>query len=329
MPAGAVLALLAVLGFAMSCLGTRALVSLLRREAVIDVPNERSSHRTPTPRGGGIAIVGAVAVLWLALVAAGALPLVGLVPALGMIGLAAVSWADDLRGLSPALRLLAQFAAVAAGIWTMPAGAVFQGWFAPGLDRAAAALLWVWFVNLFNFMDGIDGLAASEAAAIGIGLALLACCAPRDAALPVAIAAGALGFLLWNWAPARIFMGDVGSIALGYALGYLLLALAARGGWRGALILPAYFLADATVTLVRRLMRGERVWQAHRQHLYQRAVQGGLGHDAVVLCVAAANFALIACAWLAETVSGVAGLALAGLTLVLLFVALGRGARPA
>ena len=163
---------------------------------------------------------------------------------------------------------------------------MFQGWLPPALDMAAAALLWVWFVNLYNFMDGIDGLAGSETAAIGIGLALFAVVGtggdPALAAPAAAIAAAAIGFLVWNWAPARIFLGDVGSVPLGYLLGFLLLATAARGYWKFALILPLYFLADATITLLRRLARGERVWLPHREHFYQQAVQRGLGHAAVV-----------------------------------------------
>jgi UDP-N-acetylmuramyl pentapeptide phosphotransferase/UDP-N-acetylglucosamine-1-phosphate transferase len=233
------------------------------------------------------------------------------------------------RGLPPALRLLVQFAAVVAGIWVLPRGALFQGWLPPGLDSIATALIWVWFLNLFNFMDGIDGIAGGEAAAIGLGLVLVTSVGvardPGIAAPAAAIAAASLGFLVWNWAPARIFMGDVGSVPLGYTLGYLLGAMAMRGWWRAALILPAYFLADATITLLRRLLRGERVWQAHREHFYQRAVQRGLGHDSVVLRVLAADAVLIACAWAAENVSGFAGLAIAALSVVLLLVALGRG----
>ncbi len=133
----------------------------------------------------------------------------------------------------------------------------------PGLDVAAAALLWLWFVNLFNFMDGIDGLAGSEAAAIGTGLVVFAGVGsgldPGLAALSGTAAAAALGFLVWNWAPARIFLGDVGSVPCGYLLGFLLLDVAARGHWKIALILPLYFLADATLTLLRRLARGELV----------------------------------------------------------------------
>jgi UDP-N-acetylmuramyl pentapeptide phosphotransferase/UDP-N-acetylglucosamine-1-phosphate transferase len=332
MISAALLAIVGAIAFAISCLGTRALVSLLRRRAVLDIPNRRSSHATPTPRGGGIAIVGAVAVAWGWLCLDEVVPPAALVIVLAMIGLALVSWIDDLRDLSPAARLLAQFAAVAAGIFALPSGAVFQGWLPPALDAAAAALIWVWLVNLFNFMDGIDGIAASEAAAIGLGLVLVAGIgAGRDAAVAapaMALAAAALGFLVWNWAPARIFMGDVGSVPLGYGLGYLLLEMARRGWWKAALILPAYFLADATLTLLRRLVRGERVWQAHREHFYQRATQRGLGHAAVVRRVVAADIVLIGCAWAAENVSGFAGLSVAALTVLLLLVALARGSGP-
>src|SRR5690606_27746163 len=128
-------------------------------------------------------------------------------------------------------------------------------------------------------------------AAIGLGVALFAGAAggePALVALGLAVAGAAFGFLPWNWQPARIFLGDVGSVPLGYALGWLLLSLAAAGAWAAALILPLYYLADATLTLMRRLARGERVWQAHREHFYQRATQAGRSHAAVVSLVAAA-----------------------------------------
>ena len=317
----------AAAAFAISCLGTRALVTMLRREAVLDVPNQRSSHVVPTPRGGGIAVIGAIVAAWFVLWVIGLLPAASLGVALGALGLAVVSWLDDLRDLSPAPRLLVQFAVVAIGMWALPAGAIFQGWLPPGLDAVVAVLLWVWFLNLFNFMDGIDGIDASEAAAIGLGLMLVADADPSIAAPAAVIAAAALGFLVWNWAPARIFLGDVGSVPLGYLLGFLLYELALRGSWQAALILPAYFLADATLTLLRRLWRRERVWQAHREHFYQRAVQGGLGHDAVVLRLIAADLVLIACAWAAGQGWGFAALGVAALTVLLLLVELGRARR--
>ncbi|MGD9614190.1 MAG: glycosyltransferase family 4 protein [Alphaproteobacteria bacterium] len=309
-----------------ACLGTRALIPLLRRAAVLDRPNERSSHEIPTPRGGGIAVVGASLAAWLILIATGTAPLSLLAVIAGAAALALISWLDDLRGLSPAVRLGAQCAAVALGlVAALPEGAVFQGWLPPALDRAAAALLWLWFVNLYNFMDGIDGMAGSEAAAIGIGLALFAVTGVgHDPAPAAAIAAAALGFLVWNWAPARIFLGDVGSVPLGYLLGFLLLAAATRGHWKIALILPLYFLADATITLLRRLARGERVWLPHREHFYQQAVRRGLGHEAVMRRVIAANLVLIACGLAAE--AGHAAIALiAAVFCVLILLASLRG----
>ena len=316
-----------------ACFGTRALIPLLRRAAVLDHPNERSLHEAPTPRGGGIAPVGAILLAWFALIAAGAAAPLLVVVLFGAALLAAISWIDDLHGLSPAPRLLAQFVAIGLGMTAlMPAEPVFQGWLTPGLDVAAAGLLWLWFVNLFNFMDGIDGLAGGEAAAVAIGLVLFAGFgAGRDpglAALAATVAAAALGFLVWNWAPARIFLGDVGSVPLGYLLGFLLLAVAARGFWKIALILPLYFLADATLTLGRRLARGERIWQAHRQHFYQRAVQRGLGHGAVVRRVIAADLVLIACGWGADNGWGLAALAAAAMVVAALLASLAGRGRP-
>jgi UDP-N-acetylmuramyl pentapeptide phosphotransferase/UDP-N-acetylglucosamine-1-phosphate transferase len=333
MAPAAVLALLAGAAFFVSCLGTRLLIAFLRRRRILDVPNERSSHTVPVPRGGGIAVVGTIAAAWAGLCIAGLLPRAEfLVPAVAL-GLGIVSWIDDWRGLSPAPRLLTQFVAVGVTMGMLPAGALFQGWLPPALDAIATALLWVWFVNLFNFMDGIDGIAGSEAAAIGLGTMLVASSGRMldlGIAFPAAaIVLAALGFLVWNWSPARIILGDVGSIPLGFLIGFLLRELALRGLWRAALILPLYFLSDATVTLLRRLARGERVWQAHREHFYQRAVQRGLSHDAVVLRVIAANVVLIACAWVAESGWGFGGLAAAALTVALLLGALGRGARRA
>jgi UDP-N-acetylmuramyl pentapeptide phosphotransferase/UDP-N-acetylglucosamine-1-phosphate transferase len=135
----------------------------------------------------------------------------------------------------------------------------------------------------------------------------------------------AIGFLVWNWSPAKIFLGDVGSVPLGYILGFLLLDLAVRGYWKIALILPLYFLADATITLVRRLLRGERFWQAHREHFYQQAVRRGLGHAAVAKRVIAADLVLIACGWAAENGWTATALAASAATVAILLMALARG----
>jgi UDP-N-acetylmuramyl pentapeptide phosphotransferase/UDP-N-acetylglucosamine-1-phosphate transferase len=312
------------------CVATRALIPILRRRDVLDHPNERSSHRVPTPRGGGIAVVGSLLLAWIVLVRTGlAVPgIIGVAVGAGILG--AISWIDDLRGLSPALRLLVQAVAVAIGIVALPGPQFLPlGWLGSAVWFAASGLLWLWWINLFNFMDGIDGIDGSEAAAIGIGVLFFAGAgAGADAALEMLAAAlvgAALGFLVWNWAPARIFLGDVGSAPLGYLIGFLLLDLVMRGFWKIALILPLYFLADATITLVRRLFRGERIWQPHREHFYQQAVRAGLGHAAVVERVIAADVVLIGCGWASENGWGMVSLAVSAATVAVLLAALGRG----
>jgi UDP-N-acetylmuramyl pentapeptide phosphotransferase/UDP-N-acetylglucosamine-1-phosphate transferase len=306
----------------LSCFATRALVPILRRRDILDHPNERSAHREPTPRGGGIAVIGSLLLAWFVLAGAG-LALPGVIGAsLGAGILAVVSWVDDLRGLSPLLRLLAQIVVVAIGIWAKAPGLGWAGF-------AAIGLLWIWCTNVFNFMDGIDGITGTEAAAIGIGLLLFASVGtgadPGLTMLAAAMVGAALGFLVWNWSPARIFLGDVGSAPLGYLVGFLLLDLVMRGFWKVALILPLYFLADASITLARRLLRGERVWRAHREHFYQLAVRAGLSHAAVVERIIAADLVLIGCGWAAENGWSAVSLAIAATTVAALLAALSQG----
>lgn len=305
---------------ASSALATGALVVVLRRRAILDHPNERSNHAIPKPRGGGLAVVPIALVAWIAV------PFPVLPPGLAVIlssaaVLALLSWADDLRSLPAALRFAVQAVVVALAAVTSlgTQGFVFQGLLPGWADTAVAAVLWLWFLNLFNFMDGIDGISGVETVSVGAGLALLAALG-ADAPpvwLGATLAAAALGFLAWNWPPSRIFLGDVGSVPIGFLLGFLLLALAARGHWAAALILPAYYLADATITILRRLLRGEKIWQAHSQHFYQQAVRGGRSHAQVSLAVLAANLVLITLAVLSLTMPlpalGLAALVVAGL----------------
>jgi UDP-N-acetylmuramyl pentapeptide phosphotransferase/UDP-N-acetylglucosamine-1-phosphate transferase len=266
-------------------------------------------------------VVGSALLAWLILAQAGLVQADAVHIALGTGLLALVSWVDDLRNIPPLTRLIAQGAAVAIGLFALPG--------LPAFYSIATALLWIWWINLFNFMDGIDGIAGSEAVAIGAGLTIFALvgvgAGPPPAIFSAAVIGAAIGFLVWNWSPARIFLGDVGSVPLGYMLGFLLLSAAARGHWKIALILPLYFLADATITLVRRLLRGERVWQAHREHFYQQAVRRGLGHAAVVKRVIAADLLLIGCGWAAENGWGAVSLAAAVAVVAALLTSLGRG----
>jgi UDP-N-acetylmuramyl pentapeptide phosphotransferase/UDP-N-acetylglucosamine-1-phosphate transferase len=310
------------------CLGASlALTGLLRRwllaRAILDRPNERSSHIAPTPRGGGIALLAVLLPAW-AIAAPGLWPVL-----LAALGLAGIGWWDDLRGIAPWPRLAAQAVAVAIGLGQT--GPITQGLLPPALDLALAGLLWLWFVNLFNFMDGIDGIAGVEAATIGLGLAVIALSFAgfADLAAPaLALVGAALGFLYWNWHPAKLFLGDVGSQALGYLIGFLLLEAASRGAWAAALILPLYFLVDATWTLARRTAAGEHILAAHAQHIYQRAVRLGRRHDEVVQPLLLTNLVLIGFALGAELGERLVALLGAAAAVLVLIRRLLRPAEP-
>jgi UDP-N-acetylmuramyl pentapeptide phosphotransferase/UDP-N-acetylglucosamine-1-phosphate transferase len=285
----------AALTFAASVAGTRIALAWLRHKQILDLPNERSSHSLPTPRGGGLGVTPVVAASLL--LVAPAMGGAGTVLATGALALMALSWLDDRFGLPAGPRFAGHALAIAAALVLMGAGPAFGGALPPWLDRVLAGLGWLWFVNLFNFMDGIDGISGVESTAVGLGIAVVG--GPDLAAPALAVAAAGAGFLVWNWHPAKVFLGDSGSIPLGFVLGGLLLLLAAQGQLAAALILPAYYVADATITLLWRLRDGEKVWQAHRRHFYQRAVRGGHSHAQVSGTVAVANLLLIGCAWMA------------------------------
>lgn len=290
-------------------------VGLARRlvgRRLLDVPNERSSHRIPTPRGGGIGIVAAF------LLAAGValepradsplLPLAAL--AVGLSGLGLV---DDARPLPTAPRLLAHVAAALAAIafvgFESPFGLPLFG----NATGALAAVLWtLWiagFVNAYNFMDGIDGLAATQAIIAGAGWAALGAFAGHDEPLLIgaALAAAALGFLWHNRPPARIFMGDVGSMFLGFALAVIPLLEASRTPQSSVLGLLVVwpFVADTTFTLCRRVLNGENVTRPHRTHLYQRLVRTGSTHARVTALYAGLALLGVASALAWERASGV------------------------
>ncbi len=281
----------AAVACAASFLLTAALIRFLRRRAILDLPNQRSLHSIPKPRGGGIAVLaGFVAGLFCSGFDIGTLR--GVAPLIcGTVVLVAVSGRDDVKSLSALPRFGAQIFAVALGLQTLH-GHVFQGWLPTWLDYSLAALAWLWFVNLFNFMDGMDGLCGGEALAIAFGLFLMA---PHPAAA-IVFAASVLGFLAWNWAPSKIMLGDIGSIPFGYLLGGWLLHGAELGNWAAALLLPLYFLVDATITLGKRLARREQIWKPHRQHFYQFAVLSGRSHRQVAIAVYILDTVLLFCA---------------------------------
>lgn len=272
---------------AVSALTARALASPGLRLAVLDHPNERSLHTVPTPRTGGLAICAGIVTGLLVLALSGLLSDWIWSTCAATLLIAAISFYDDRAGLSPAARLPLQILAAGLLAWGgMRIGELnLPGGPAVSLGRVSAVLtvlFIVWMANLYNFMDGMDGLAGGMAV-IGFGFiaALAACGGDRSlAAFAAVVSASAGGFLVFNLPPARIFMGDVGSVPLGFIAG----TLAARGAqqhlfdfWVPVLVFSP-FIVDATIVVLRRLLHGERVWQAHREHAYQRLVLAGWGH---------------------------------------------------
>ncbi|AUN95765.1 MraY family glycosyltransferase [Pseudazoarcus pumilus] len=258
-----------VVVFAASLFVAMALIALRLRFADhgLDVPGERSLHVAPTPHGGGVAIV-------LVALATGAWAGVDAVWLLAIMVLAVVSMLDDWRGLPFAPRLAVHLLVAASVVFVAHPGGLVAG-----LTMTIAI---AWATNAYNFMDGADGLAGAMAlvgfTAYGAGFALAGHGAL--ALMCIAVAGGAAGFLRYNWHPARIFMGDVGAIPLGFMAGGFGWVGAVAGAWPvwfGPMVF-APFLLDATWTLARRALRGERVWQAHREHVYQRMVRAGMGH---------------------------------------------------
>lgn len=276
------------------------------RTSLMDHPGARSSHAEPTPRGGGVAIVGCYLGALLLLSAQGsiAMPLAVAIGGAGAL-VALVGFVDDRRHVAIRWRLLVHILAVAWGLaWLMPEPPLSTGGWGVAAVVIAAGVALIWLLNLYNFMDGIDGLAGVETLTVALG-AILIWQGPDPLGLRstlLVLGGASAGFLLWNWEPAKIFMGDVGSGFLGLVFGLSACAASVHGGpglWAWAILL-ALFLVDSAVTLVRRMLRGERWWEAHRSHAYQHLARRWSSHGRVSAAVAAVNVSwLLPLAWLA------------------------------
>ena len=281
------------MGSAFACwLVLSVLLGYKCRVLALDLPNQRSLHTRPTPKGGGIVIVGTVSLASVSLMwwVSG---MNGIFVALTIsaLGFGAVGWWDDHRSLRIRTKLLVQIAVGVVVVWLidLPRELEFSGLEIPALFpflAAPIALLWIiWMTNLYNFMDGVDGLVASQTIFSSIVIAgwFLLYGDVEMALFCLALAGAGIGFLVLNWSPARVFLGDVGSLTLGVV--FALLALHGVAKYQipvsAFLLLYGVFLFDATVTLGRRCLTGERWWEAHATHFYQRAVRSGVGHARV------------------------------------------------
>ena len=271
---------------------------LLQRYALAR-PNARSSHREPTPQGAGIAVIAATiaSVAGIALFAPDLLQdpaQLSLIFAC-TIGLAAIGVTDDIRPLEASPRLLLQTVAVAVMIAALPADLRIVSQLPWWFERILMLLGGLWFVNLVNFMDGIDWMTVAEVIPVTAALALFGFMGalPESATLvAIALCGAIIGFAPFNRPVARLFLGDVGSLPIGLLLSWLLILLAGNGHLTSAILLPLYYLADATITLMRRMVMGERITQAHRSHFYQKALDNGFSVHQIVGRVFAINVAL-------------------------------------
>lgn len=305
---------------ALTWAGIGGYVHGMNRLRLAEVPGTRGMHSRPLPVGAGVIPVLLVLAFW-SLTLTPPSPLqVSL--AIACAGLAIVSWVDDMVRLPAAPRLLAHACAVGWCLWQLAPDLRALPLAPLWLERAIQAVAWIWFINLFNFMDGIDGLAGSEAVAIAVGYAAIAwLIAPggTSTSLALLLAAAMLAYLCWNWHPARVLMGDAGSIPIGFLTGWFLIDLAVHGLLAAAIILPLFFLADATYTLLSRMLRGELPHQPHRDHFYQRAALGVGKHQPVVILAIAVNLVFLALALLSAFAAWIAlpvAFALAGLALL-------------
>jgi UDP-N-acetylmuramyl pentapeptide phosphotransferase/UDP-N-acetylglucosamine-1-phosphate transferase len=270
---------------------------LLQRYALAR-PNARSSHRIPTPQGAGIAVISAtllVAIVW------GTVADVAIPPALvgATVGIALVGFADDIMSLPVLVRLVLQGAAVGVVVFTSPETARIVPALPLALERGLIVLAGIWFVNLVNFMDGLDLMTVAEVVPVSAALLLLGWLGELSwpaALIATALCGATLGFAPFNKPVAKVFLGDVGSLPIGLLLGWCLLELAWHGQPAAALLLPAYYLADSTITLFRRIARREQFWSAHRSHFYQRATDNGFSVPLVIGVVFALNLGLAALA---------------------------------
>jgi UDP-N-acetylmuramyl pentapeptide phosphotransferase/UDP-N-acetylglucosamine-1-phosphate transferase len=260
-------------------------------------PNPRSSHRVPTPQGAGIAVVGATLLVAGVIVAYAdtARLNIPVVVFAASLFIAIVGLADDVKSIPVPTRLLLQAFAVGAIVFTAPGDLRIAPSCPLWIERALLLLAGLWFVNLVNFMDGLDWMTVAEVVPITAAMIVLGWLGefPGSAAIVAAALGGAMvGFAPFNRPVAKIFLGDVGSLPIGLLLGWCLLQLAYHGQFAAALLLPLYYLSDATATLLRRLARREPFWAAHRSHFYQRATDHGFTVLGVVSEVFALNVGL-------------------------------------
>ena len=282
-----------IMSFVISLITINTSIRFLTK--TIDVPNERSSHSRPTPKGAGLGIIATLLIVYYTF-----FPLTDFYFIGSVLVLTILSFINDNKQLSIIIRLIIQMtlAIIVLHLWPPLQHTVFLSNIVPvWLENIIIILLIIWLINLFNFMDGIDGISGTQCVIIGVGAGLALFFSHGQYKLEQLIAGfmagSSLAFLFWNWSPAKVFLGDAGSIPLGFINAILILLLCKSGLWYVAIIINNYYIFDASITLLRRIQKKQKPWKAHKEHFYQKAVQNGYSHSKVCKIIAAHGILLI------------------------------------
>lgn len=303
-----------LLCFSFSALLVPVAIHYLLHRDIMDAPRVQSSHEGLTPRGGGIGVIPVILVGWIWLLANNSTMwpthASWIAALIGLVMVCYISWRDDIHesGLRVRTRLAIQILAVGLPLifWPLQMGHVLPEYIPDWIERFLLVFGWLWYLNLFNFMDGINGITGMQAMSICLGIVALTVTGaiivpPGIATAAVMVAGAAGGFLIWNArTQAKVFLGDVGSIGLGYCIAWLLITVAAQNYLIVGLLLTMVYLADATFTIVKRGLQGKKIWKPHREHCYHMAtVKGALGHLQTVGIILTMNVVLLVLAFAA------------------------------
>ena len=277
-----------LMSFFISLITIKIAVKFLSKTNTIDIPNERSSHNNPTPKGAGLGIIATLLIVYYSF-----FPITDFLFTGSILILTILSFINDNKQISIVIRLITQMVLtiIVLNFWPPLKHIILLNSIIPlWLENIIMFLLIIWIINLFNFMDGIDGISGIQCIIIGIGVGSSLYLSQQEYKLEQIIAgfiAGAsLAFLLWNWYPAKVFLGDTGSIPLGFINAILLLLLCKNDLWYVAIIINNYYFFDASITLLRRIKMKKKPWLAHKDHFYQKAIQNGYSHSKVCKIIA-------------------------------------------
>ena len=281
-----------IITFFFTLVGTKYLKKFLENKKIFDIPNERSSHLKPVPTGGGWIINLCVLGIIFFLDPYDKIPAI-----IAISGLALISWKNDIKNINIGVRLLFQIFFISIYFTYLYNFGFYEQ--SQLIHILFTVLIFTWFINIFNFMDGIDGISAVMTITICIGIifAYLVNNSEYFPSFEILIISICSAFLYWNWKPAKIFLGDVGSIVLGFICILSLYWLFLDGNtWHWGLSLPMYYVLDTTSTLINRFISGKKIWQAHSEHFYQKAVRSGMNHSQVVkLIIVLQTIIIITC----------------------------------